>query len=385
VTGGGAAPTGSYLLVVRAQDAAGNVGPRVVPPPRKDVRGHPGLAVTYVAARGPAVVRAGTRTEFAVSADGRRYRWSLRRLGARRATSRGTRRSATLNVRAPRGRSGVALLSVRVGSHRFTTPFAVQGEEDERVLVVLPATTWQARNRLETDGDGYPDVLPAAGRVSVRRPFAGDGMPPGFQGDQSSLLGFLDRERLRYEITTDLVLARRGASRLDEYRGVLFAGAPRFVPRRVQRLLRAYVRNGGRVAWAGRHGFEWSVSVGTDNRGAPTELVDANRSRRTPFGEQVRLEGQPAPVAILTDNIRFFTGVSAAFGPFGSLEESVALPRATRLLASAGTGAERPAIVVYRRGPGIVARVGIDGFGRALRTSPAAERIMRRLWVLLSR
>jgi hypothetical protein len=33
----------------------------------------------------------------------------------------------------------------------------------------------------------------------------------------------------------------------------------------------------------------------------------------------------------------------------------------------------------------VVARVGVDGFGRALRNSPAAARIMRRLWALLSR
>ena len=32
---------------------------------------------------------------------------------------------------------------------------------------------------------------------------------------------------------------------------------------------------------------------------------------------------------------------------------------------------------MYRRDRGVVARIGIDGFGRALRTSPAAERIMR--------
>ena len=89
VTGGGAAPTGSYLMVVRAQDAAGNVGPRRVPPTRAEVRGHPGLNVRYLAAR-PArtVAFARGRMSFEVAADGRRYRWSVRRLGARRAVAR---------------------------------------------------------------------------------------------------------------------------------------------------------------------------------------------------------------------------------------------------------------------------------------------------------
>ena len=385
VIGGAAAPTGSYLMVVRAQDAAGNVGPRRVPPPRRAVRGHPGLSVTYVAATGATVVPAGGLARFDVASDGRRYRWTVRRLGARRPTSRGRGRSGALTVRAPRGRSGVALLGLRVGAHRYTTPFVVRGSAKERVLVVLPAATWQARNRRERDGDGYPDVLPAARRVSATRPFAGDGLPPGFVPDQSSLLRFLDSERLRYELTTDLVLSDPGSPGIDRYTGVLFAGAPRFAPRRVQRLLRAYVQAGGRLAWIGRHGFEWSVAVTTDGRGRVRELAAPARARRTPFGERVRLEAQPAPLAILADRAQFFPGVPDVFGPFGALEESRGLPRGARVLAAAGTGAERPAIVVYRSGDGVVTRIGIDGFGRALGSSPAAERIMRRLWVLLSR
>jgi len=384
VTGGRAAPTGAYLLVVRAQDAAGNVGPRRVPPPRRAVRGNPGLAVTYVAASGPDVVRAGTVAQFNVATDGRRYRWSVRRLGARRSSARGRGRSATLAVRAPRGRSGVALLSVRVGQRRYTTPFAVRGRRDRRVTVVLPAASWQARNRTERDGDGYPDVLPGQRRVDVRRAFAGDGLPPGFVPDQSGVLQFLDRERLRYDITTDLELAQTGADALAQD-GVLYAGAPRFAPRRVQRMLSAYVEGGGRLAWIGRHGFEWSVAVVTDSRGRPRELTAPRRARRTPFGERLRLERQPAPVAVLVDQTRFFANVPPVFGPFGPLEESIGLLRGARVLAAAGTGAERAALVVYRQGDGVVARVGIDGFGRALATSPAAERIMRRLWVLLSR
>jgi hypothetical protein len=384
VTGGSAAPTGAYLLVVRAQDSAGNVGPGRVPPPRKRVRGHPGVAVTYVAASGPDVVRAGTVARFHVATDGRRYRWSVRRLGARRSTSRGRGRSAALSVRAPGGRAGAALLNVRVGAHRYTTPFAVRGDGSRRVLVVLPAATWQARNRAEQDGDGYPDVLPAESRVDAERAFAGDGLPPGFVPDQTGVLRFLDSSHLRYEITTDLALAGPGGADLIGDRGVLFVGAPRFAPRPVQRLLAEHVKRGGRVAWIGRHGFEWSVDV-ADGRRGHVELRSPSRQQRTPFGERVRLEAGAVPVAILADRTRFFAGVPSVFGPFGALEESVGLLRGNQVLAAAGTGADRAALVVYRSGSGVVARVGIDGFGRALSTSPAAERIMRRLWVLLSR
>lgn len=374
------AASGSYLLVVRAQDAAGNVGPPRIPPRRAAVRGHPGLAVRYVDAHAAApVVEPGRRATFTVGTDGRRYRWSVRRLGSARVLDRGTRGSPKLAVAVRLGRSGVAMLTVRVGRHRHTRPFAVQGRRHERVLVVLPDATWQARNRLETDGDGYPDWLPEDPRVSLLRPYAGSGLPPGFAGDPSGVLLFLDRERLRYDITTDVALATK-PGRLGRYSGILYAGAPRFSPFRTQRLLRAYVNAGGRLAWLGRGGFDWSVEV------AGQSLLRGRRTTvRALFGERLRYERESVPVAVLSDRIGFFHGVPGSFGPFGPLEESQRLPPGARLLASAGTGESRRALVVYRTDGGVVARVGVDGFGRALRTSPAAARIMRRLWALLSR
>jgi hypothetical protein len=214
--------------------------------------------------------------------------------------------------------------------------------------------------------------------VSVQRPFGRNGLPPGFLPGQSGVLRFLDRERLRYDLTTDLAFARGvTVAELDRYTGILFAGPPQFVTQPVRRLLGAYVRGGGRLAWVGRGGFGWRVT--TNGK----ELAHPQRTQ--PLGERVRPAAGVVPVAVLTDRIRFFSGGPGAFGPFGSLEESLRLPRGARLLAAAGTGAARPSVVVYRRGDGIVARLGIDGFGRALHASPDAARIMRRLWVLLSR
>jgi hypothetical protein len=373
--------SGSYLLVVRAQDAAGNVGPRRVPPRRGRVRGHPGLAVRYVDARATApVAEPGRRASFVVHADDRRYRWSVRRLGGSRVLARGRSRSGSLQVPVRLNRAGVAILTVRVGSHRHTTPFAVQGRGRQRVLVVLPDATWQARNRLEVNGDGYPDLLPEDPEAPLLRPYAGAGLPPGFAGDQSGLLRFLDRERLRYDISTDVALARDG-TRLARYAGVLYAGPPRFSPLTVQTALRRYVDSGGRLAWTGRGGFDWTVGVTRRD----TLLRGRRPTVRALFGERLRYEREAVPVAVLSDRIAFFRGVPGSFGPFGPLEESLRLPPGARMLASAGTGENRRALVVYRRERGVVARVGVDGFGRALQTSPAAARIMRRLWALLSR
>ena len=375
------AASGSYLLVVRAQDAAGNVGPARVPPRRGRVRGHPGLVVRYVDARPTApVAQSGERASFVVNADGRRYRWNVRRLGGSRVLARGRSRSRSLQVPARLNRAGVAMLSVRVGNHRHTAPFAVQGRRRQRVLVVLPDASWQARNRLEANGDGYPDLLPEDPEVTLLRPYAGQGLPPGFAGDQSGVLRFLDREGFRYDITTDVALSGDGA-RLGRYAGVLYAGPPRFSPLTVQNALRRYVDSGGRLAWIGRGGFDWSVGV----TGRDTLLRGRRPTVRALFGERLRYEREAVPVAVLSDRIGFFRGVPGSFGPFGPLEESLRLPPGARLLASAGTGENRRALVVYRRERGVVARVGADGFGSALQTSPAAARIMRRLWALLSR
>ena len=378
--GGAPAASGAYLLAVRAQDAAGNVGPRRLPPARAGVRGHPGLAVRYVDARArQAVARSGQRAEFTVRSDGRRYRWGVRRLGAGRALRDGSARAERLGLIVSSARSGVLMLTVRSGSHRHTSPFAFQGRRRERVLLVLPEATWQARNRLETNGDGYPDLLPEDPSVSIARPYAG-GLPAGFAGDTSALVRFLDGEGLRYDITTDLALARSGAPALGRYRGVLYAGPPRFAPVRARDRLRAYVLAGGRLAWAGRGGFDWTAQLTGD-----TLFRGRRPGVRALFGERLRYEPEAVPVAVLSDRTGFFRGVPGSFGPYGPLEESLRLPPGARLLASAGTGEERRAVVVYRLGRGVVARLGIDGIARAARNSPASARIMRRLWALLSR
>ena len=109
----------------------------------------------------------------------------------------------------------------------------MQGAKHRRVLVVLPAITWQALNRVEGNGDGYPDVLPRrpprAGRPAVCR----RGRPPAF-GISAALLRYLRGARLRYDLTTDLAIARDGQGSLGRYAGVLIAGSERFVPRTVR-------------------------------------------------------------------------------------------------------------------------------------------------------
>jgi hypothetical protein len=383
------APSGNYLLVVRARDAAGNVGPPGLPPSRGSLEGHPGVVVRYLAARGPLEpVRAGDRVAFTVATAGRRYRWRVRRLGSARALDRGSSRARTLRIRAPHGRTGVFLLSLRVGSHRYTTPFAVRARRKGRVLIVLPYLTWQARNELDTNGDGFADLLPEDPAVPLRRAFAASGFPPRFTAREAPLLLQLDRARRRYDITTDLSLAQGKPPSPARYRGVLFAGSPEFFSGDVDRLMRSYVEAGGRLAWVGAGGFTRRVGIGSGRISIGERRFGRARfglPRVNALGERLRTARPSGLVTVLTDGIQFFSGVGGTFGPFSSLEQSRALPAGARLLASAGHEADRPSVVVYRLRRGVIARVGMDGFARASLDSPDAARIMRRLWLLLSR
>jgi hypothetical protein len=374
------APAGSYLLAVRVRDAAGNVGPAQLPPTRESVKGHPGVEVRYLAARAPeGPVRAGATAHFRVLAAGRRYRWHVRRLGSGRTLAHGSSRAGTLRIHAPRGRSGIALLELRVGSHAYRAPFAIQARRRRPVLVVLPFVGWQAVNPVEQNGDGFPDLLPVDRRVDLRRPFAGHGLPPGFLSRAAPVVTFLDRERLRYDFTTDLALTRSDPP-LDRYNGVLFVEAERFAPSRLIALTRSYVRAGGRFAWVGTGGFSRRVSITSKTiaGGSPAPVG-------APFGERLASQTTARSLAVLGDTIDFFTGVGTSLGPFPALETELKPAPGARPLASAGPEPRRPSIIVYRLGRGVVARIGVEGWGQALQASPDAGRIMRRLWTLLSR
>jgi hypothetical protein len=205
-------------------------------------------------------------------------------------------------------------------------------------------------------------------------------MPADFTAREAPLLLSLDRDRRRYDITTDLALPGGSTRPPVSYGGVLAAGLPRFFPVRTGRVLRSYVRAGGRLGWLGVGGFTDPLRVGADG----LELVRRKPARRNLLGERVR-RAPAGSLTVLGDRIDFFQGVGDAFGPFPALEETARLPADAQLLASAGSKPGRPALVVYRFGRGVVARVGVDGFARASAAGGDPARIMRRLWTLLAR
>ena len=347
----GPPPTGRYLLVVRAQDAAGNVGPAapaaaarpVARPPR------PGRALRGARADHASGGRPGSARAFAVFADGRRYRWRVRRLGSRRiarARLRAVGDARGARVRA--ARSGVALLTRARRAHAGTrrrSPCRAAGAGACSSCCRTP------RGRRATGSRPTATATPTCcredPRVPLRRPFAGSGLPPGFAGDQSALLRFLDRERLRYDLTTDLALATAAACALDRYTGVLFARRAALRPRAsAQELLRAYVRRRRppRLDRPRRLRLERRVDARRDTccaAGAP-RAPGAVRRAAAARARGGAGRGAERPDRLLRRGARVVRARSARS------RSRCACRRGARLLASAGTGADRRALVVYR-------------------------------------
>jgi len=393
MAGGAHAPPGTYQLVALVRDQAGNVG-RSAPDGPGPVRGSPGVSVRTLLAQPPAdPVRAGDPVKFAVDSRGRPYEWRIVRAGGAGLPADRRRRRARRNepptsgrkpsggeltVRAPRGPSGVYVLRVRSGKHVTTVPFAVQGEQSAPILVVLPAATWFGRDTLDDDRDGLPNTLENGSAAAYPRLLAG-GLPAGFGDQVAALLGFLDAQRIRYDLTTDLTLAASRSGLTAERQGVLLAGPFRWVSNELARRLRRYASDGGRVASFGAESLRRGVDIARDRLLRPLPSIDTD-----PFGTRLRpVRRLPAaePLQPIADegDTGLLTGVETLPG-FTELEESEPSDRVRVALATvdlaaldqAEAGQEPvpetyPAVALSELGTGIVIRVGLPEWGAQLR------------------
>jgi hypothetical protein len=390
--GGAPAPPGTYQVVAAVRDRARNIG-LSAPDGPGPVRGRPGVSVRALLARPPAdAVAAGDDVEFAVDSRGRPYRWRVFRVGAadqpevqrRRARRKqrplaGRKRTGgELTIRAPEGDSGVYVLRLRSGSDTTAVPFAVQGDRPAPILVVLPAATWFGRDLIDDDRDGIPNTLDNGSSAAYPRLLAG-GLPPGFGDQIGALLGFLDAQRVRYDVTTDLTLAASRSGLTGEREGVLLAGPLRWVSTELARRLRRYAAEGGRVASFGADSLRRGVDVARDRLLRPLPPTDTD-----PFGARLRpVRRLPDPESLqpIADegDTGLLTGVEQLPG-FTELEESqpsdrvrVALAQVdTKALEQAETSDEPlpeayPAVSLGAAGRGLVIRVGLPQWGARLR------------------
>jgi hypothetical protein len=377
------APPGDYAFAVTVKNRAlvsGSAPPKL-PPTRASAA--PGTGVTFTdldLAPPLEAVRSGTVARVAVGGPPRRFRWKLTRLGSIRPLRRGVGSGHTLAFRVPGGApTGVYTLAVTAAGHRASAPIAVRAGTPAPVLVVLPAIAWQGRNAVDGDRDGFAETLEDSNGVGIARPLS-DGRPPaGFATRVAPLMRFLGRRR--YELTTDLALARGDGPRLRDHQGVLFAGDERWLPTDLNRQLRDYVEGGGKVASFGGDSFRRRVRV------TPDALRDPSRPERTNvFGERTSpATTEPAPLVRYQDSLNLFKGTDGLVGQYDRLERSDGLVGGAKLATAAGRDPRRPAFVGYTLGDGIVVRVGVPGWTAALGDRGEEAIVTKRIWALLSR
>jgi hypothetical protein len=388
----GPAPDGDYAFTVRVRDKAGNLAVAPAPIPRAGLAG-PGTGVsarTFTLTGPLNVVAAGSVTTFEVGPIDRSVAFVLSRLGDSTPIHRGDRVGGRLRVGIPsKAKTGVYLMRVRAGRQRAVWPVAVAGlpeskraAERARPLVVLPAITWQGLNAVDDNFDGFADSFPRARSVGLDRPFAGGGLPSGFKSEVAPLLHYLDRERLSYDLTTDLSLARREGPALGNAPGVAFAGSALWEPEPLLRRLRDEVADGLRVASFGADAFRRTIRLRDDR------LVDPRRQRANAFGETTApLHSSNAPLTVFEDGLGLFEGLDSFIGDFTDFEQSQGLPTGARTIATAGRDPSQPAFVAFGLGGGIVIRTGTPQWPRELNESALSDEVpavTRRIWRLLS-
>ena len=188
---------------------------------------------------------------------------------------------------------------------------------------MLPALTWQGLNAVDDDADGFADRLPSSRAVHVDRPFEGGGLPPRFNAEVSPLLRWLDRERLPYDLTTDLALARHEGPALGNAPGVAFAGSELWLPDELLKRLRDYVADGGRLAAFGADSFRRAVKLKGAVISDPTP-----RRREDALGERTKVvRTSAAPLTVFEDSLGLFEGVSGFVGDFTVFETASRLSR----------------------------------------------------------
>lgn len=380
---------GTYLVAVESRDRAGNIGtsPRRLPPAPaygREVGGRGGISIRYLNAQPPtAPVEAAQRAEFGViTGGGERYTWQIRRVGQpRRASGSGTR--PLVRVRAPGGTSGLYLFELRTRTRQAAVPFAVQSVQQQKVLVIVPATTWQGRNRVDDDGDGWPDTLSGGLPVRTARIYNGGGLPAGVESTVAPLLIELDQQKRRYDITTDLALARGDGPRLEDHSGVILAGDTQWMDAALQRRLRRFVTRGGRLYNAGVDSLRREVRV------TPRRALDPTTpAPRDLFGAELApvTRAPGTSIVVAEDPLRLFEGTDGQFDGFDQYEATRSLGPASRVVALGTTvDGERDVIVAARLGRGLVIRTALPQLPSKLSQDPDLQALVRRIWVLLNR
>jgi flagellar hook assembly protein FlgD len=386
---GAPAPAGTYLLQVERSDQAGNVArvPAQVPT-RAPIPGAPGITVRALGAQPPVgPVTAGERVSVNVDSRRRPYTWRLERVGEPGSVAHGRATSTPLRFRAPDGRSGLYVLRLRAGRAGTRVPILVQSARRAKLLVVVPAITWEGSAAVDDGTDGQPDTLASGGPVPWPRVLPE--LPADFRTQVAPLLIFLDRSHVRYDLTSDLALALGTGPRATDRPAVLLAGSETWIPAAYGRRLRRYVLEGGRLATIGTDSLRRGVTLlsragGTSGQLArPTAEVDSD-----PFGARLSRDELSAgttlePIAgdAQAPLLSFWDGTLTGFGAAEVSDPPASTEPATVKagIGVAPTASEqpRPAITQDTLGKGTVIRIGLPGWARRTTTDADVAQLTR--------
>ena len=402
------APDGIYAFGVVVRDrafVAGSAPPRL-PPTRAEARPETGSSVRRVTIEGPLEpVRAGKVARFTIGPALRPVRWSVAPFtggplvrrgltegkGTEFVDKRRNRRGTKVSFRVPQqAKSGLYLLRVTTGGAKGVAPLVVRGRTNGtrpgpgRILVVLPTISWQGATRVDDNGDGFAETLYDSPEVRLQRPLAGARLPLSTRENLGPLLRFLAREKVAYDLTTDVALARSGGEGLRDHSGVILAGSERWITPTLDNRFKEYVEGGGRIANFGADSLKRTVKL---EKGLLRDPVGP-RIEDT-FGEQTENERTPAaPLVVSKDEIDMFRAADRFVGEFTRIEQSVRRAKRAKLKAAAGREKGKPAFVAYDLGFGLVVRTGAPGWSTLLaedRQNTEVIHVTRRILRLLSR
>jgi flagellar hook assembly protein FlgD len=385
LAGGAPAPQGTYLVGLKLTDAACNTArfPSRLPPAPGSTS-HAGVTVRYLAAQPPmTAVPAGTSAVVDVDARQHRYLWVLRRTGARKVLRSGSSDAVSLRVPLPGCAAGLYELTLRWGGHRTAVPLvasAPPGGAAAKVLVVLPALTWQGENPVDDDNDGIPNTLTDGEPIRLARPLV-DGLPAGF-ADEAALIAHLRSAGLRFDLTTDLGLLENVGPTLTGRHGVVLAGDERWLPAAYGSTLSTFVEQGGHVLSLGIDSLRRSVTISAGQALDPGAANATDDLLARP-GRLVSARG--ALILVDKDGLNIFRGTSGTLRGYASYQPFTSVAPPAAIVSAAGAGSSQPAVIGYRLGHGDVVDIGLPGFGSSLAHNLDASELLASVWRLLGR
>lgn len=376
---------GTYVVAVHAKDLVGNQGWSTgsadpVAPFGGRLKGQGGVTVRYLAAQSSqAPVVAGERAEVGIISAGKQYDWSIRRVGERSARSEGKSRKPVLEPRLPNGPSGLHVLEVRTKERTAQATILTQGKKAQSILVVVPQGSLTGAQMVDDDGDGAPDTLDRGVSVQTARVPVSSELPTDMTENIAPLLLALDRKQRRYDLTTDLALARGQGPELAGHDGVVLAGTTTYLDAKVQRRLSTWVKRGGRLWIAEPGSLRRSMTVTAGAMTNPTQPAPLDL-----FGFELGPLQEVSSVEVSADRARLLRGTDGRFeGPL-TVEPVLRNPTGSSLLAEATTpGGGQAVLSVVRYERGAIVRSGIAGLGANSLRDPDSREFLRSLWTFL--